>query len=400
MVAAELAKTAGAREVSFLIADFGGESVVRFARARLTETAAGVRRHGGEEAQRVPFAGTPYERAIRTQQVVIVPEADAFRLFVPVTDRGDAVGVLELVMPVHPDQQTVAYVVSAAHALAYVVIANRRHTDLFEWGQRTTPLSLAAEIQRRLLPASFTCEAAQFTLAGWLEPAADVSGDTVDYALDRDRLYVSVTDAMGHDIDAAVLATLAVGSLRNSRRRGLSVVDQARAASEAVAEGARGNRYEDGFVTGQLLQVSLASGAALIINAGHPWPLRIRDDRVEEISLAVDFPFGIRPGTGYRAQQFSLRPGDRIMFVTDGMLERNAARIDIAAVLADTRDQHPREVMHVLARALTHASGGSLRDDATMLCLDWYGGPARQRDAIGGASREHASAGPDAQPAA
>ena len=32
------------------------------------------------------------------------------------------------------------------------MIANRRHTDLYEWGQRTRPLSLSAEIQHRLLP--------------------------------------------------------------------------------------------------------------------------------------------------------------------------------------------------------------------------------------------------------
>ena len=50
-------------------------------------------------------------------------------------------------------------IAAAAHALAYVVIAARRHTDVFEWGQRTTPFSLAAEIQRRLLPSSYTCEA-------------------------------------------------------------------------------------------------------------------------------------------------------------------------------------------------------------------------------------------------
>jgi hypothetical protein len=52
-----------------------------------------------------------------------------------------------------------ADIAAAGHALAYVIIANRRHTDLFEWGQRTTPFSLAAEIQRRLLPSAFTCEA-------------------------------------------------------------------------------------------------------------------------------------------------------------------------------------------------------------------------------------------------
>lgn len=39
------------------------------------------------------------------------------------------------------------------------MVTSRRYTDLFEWGQRTTPPSLAAEIQRRLLPAALVCEA-------------------------------------------------------------------------------------------------------------------------------------------------------------------------------------------------------------------------------------------------
>jgi hypothetical protein len=42
----------------------------------------------------------------------------------------------------------------------------------------------------------------RFTVAGWLEPANAVGGDTFDYALDRDRLHVSITDAVGHDVHA------------------------------------------------------------------------------------------------------------------------------------------------------------------------------------------------------
>jgi hypothetical protein len=56
--------------------------------------------------------------------------------------------------------------------------------------------------------ASLTCEAGQFTLAGWLEPAAAVGGDTFDYSLDRDCLQVSITDAVGHQVTASLLATL------------------------------------------------------------------------------------------------------------------------------------------------------------------------------------------------
>ena len=103
-------------------------------------------------------------------------------MFAPVTNRGEAIGVLELLLGEAPDEQVLAEVAFAAHALAYVIIANRRFTDLFEWGQRSVPLTLAAEIQHRLLPGSYTCEAGQFTLAGWLEPAGNVGGDTFDFA--------------------------------------------------------------------------------------------------------------------------------------------------------------------------------------------------------------------------
>ena len=112
-----------------------------------------------------------------------------------------------------------AEIARLAHVLAFVVIANRRHTDLYEWGQRTRPLSLSAEIQHRLLPGPQTCEAGAFTLAGWLEPAATIAGDTFDYSLERDILHLSLTDAMGHGVAAALTATLCVGGLRHARNR-------------------------------------------------------------------------------------------------------------------------------------------------------------------------------------
>src|SRR3954465_8130671 len=157
-----------------------------------------------------------------------------------------------------PDEQSLADVALAAHALAYVVIANRRFTDLYEWGQRSVPLSLAAEIQHRLLPAAYTCEAGQFTLAGWLEPAGDVGGDTFDFAMERDALHLSMTDAMGHEVEAALLATVLVSGLRNARRAGVALDEQARRANVELADHAPGR----GFVTGQVARIDLRTGAA------------------------------------------------------------------------------------------------------------------------------------------
>lgn len=384
-VADELAARVGARAVTFLIADFSGRALVRFGRSE-PGTAPGSRQ-GTAQAETVELAGTVYERVLRTQQVDVQEHEGGARLIVPVTDRGDAIGVLELSLPRYPDEQVVADVAATAHALAYVVIANRRHTDLFEWGQRTTPFSLAAEIQRRLLPTSYTCEAGQFTLAGWLEPTSSVGGDTFDYNLDPDVLQLSITDAVGHDVEAALLATLLVASLRNGRRRGLSLPEQAYSANDdLVAHTEPGN-----FVTGQLLRIDLHDGAATIVNAGHPLPLRLRDGRVEEIQLEIDLPFGLYPGRPFRVQQFPLEPGDRLVFVTDGMLERNAARLDVAAALGRTGHLHPREVVHELGAAVLRATSGDLRDDATVVVLDWYGGPPRRRDSTAGASQQYAS---------
>ena len=378
VLAGALAEAIDAREVSFLIADFSGQSLIRLGHA-----GGKGRLQGKETAERVPLVGTPHGRALAAQTVEVIDEDGGARLFAPVTSRGEAVGVLELVLEDFPAQQTVADVAQAAHFLAYVVIANRRYTDLFEWGQRSVPLSLAAEIQHRLLPGAFTCEAGQFTLAAWLQPAGEIGGDTFDFSLERDALHLSMTDAMGHTMDAALLATVLVGGLRNARRRGVELAEQARLANDALAEQAG----ESQFVTGLLVRIDLAKATAGIVNAGHPPPLRIRAGRVDQLRLEADPPFGVRLGNEYRVQSLPLQVGDRLIFVTDGMLERDAELMNIGAILTASIGMHPREAVQDLTRAVLKVSGGRLRDDATALCLDWLGGPPRDRDASSGANR-------------
>jgi hypothetical protein len=386
VVATMLAQMVGADAVTFLVADFSGRSVVRLSSAGRVE---GARTHGVEQAETLPLSGTVYDQVLRTQELVVerLGEGDV-RIIVPVTDRGDAIGLLEMTLPRSPGPDVITEVGSAAHALAYVVIAARQFTDVFEWGYRSTPFALAAEIQRRLLPLAYTCEAAQFSLAGWLEPAAMVGGDTFDYTLDRTSLHVSVTDAVGHQVAAALLATLLVGSLRNGRRKGLDLGEQARYANDSLAE----NSAHGQFVTGQLMRVDLELGTAAIVNAGHPFPLRLRDGRVEEVELRIEPPFGVVPGRSFDVQQLPLEPGDRIVLLTDGMQERNAVNLDVAAALADTATQHPREVVHALGAAVLDATEGDLRDDATVVCLDWIGGPLRARSTELGADASRVSA--------
>ena len=373
VVADELADAFGAREVGFLMADYCGRAVVRVDRFTWTD-AAGPRQRI-EIPEVVDLPGTVYQRVLRTLRLDVRALDDGSQLTVPVTVRGDVIGLMELTLPSHPDEHVLRDVEAIGHALGYIVVTNRRYTDLFEWCQRTVPFSLAAEIQRRLLPTAFTYDTAQFTVSGWLEPASTVGGDTFDYALDRDTLHVSITDAVGHDVNAALLANVLVGSLRNGRRRGMTLGEQASTANDALVT----HSPVGDFVTGQLVRVDLDSGLATIVNAGHPFPFRMRDGRVEEVELDIDIPFGLCPGRSFRLQEVAIEPGDRLVLVTDGVLERNSVEVDLPGILERTRDLAPRELVQSLGDAVLQATGGNLRDDATVLCLDWHGGPHRDR---------------------
>jgi serine phosphatase RsbU (regulator of sigma subunit) len=191
-------------------------------------------------------------------------------------------------------------------------------------------------------------------------------------------------------VGAALTATLCVGGLRNARNAGASLLEQVTSTNRALVGHAAASGLED-FVTGVIGRVDLRTGSTEFVNAGHVAPYLIRDSRSVPLSLTVDVPLGLFGDAVYRTSRVDLQPGDRLVLITDGMVERNAVDFDFSAAIVETRALHPREAVRALADRVLQATGNKLSDDATVLCLDWHGGHGRDRNSHHGAEQKRAS---------
>jgi serine phosphatase RsbU (regulator of sigma subunit) len=180
---------------------------------------------------------------------------------------------------------------------------------------------------------------------------------------------------MGHGLQAALLAGLAVAALRNARRRRAGLLELADQANRALHAQFGGER----FVTGQVLRLDLPAGTGAVVNAGHPLPWLMRGGRVEPVGLDADVPLGVDPQTVYRVQPLRLEPGDRLVLLSDGVLEAapeggaayGAGRLE--EVLRDSQELAPYEVARLVVQEVIAHRAGDLADDLTVVCLDWRG---------------------------
>ena len=101
--------------------------------------------------------------------------------------------------------------------VAALLVTRGQCTDAYTAIRRSEKFSLAAEMQWDLLPP-LSLDSGRVSVAGLIQPAYEVGGDSFDYAVNGERLDFAVFDAMGHGLESSQLAHLAVSSYRHSRR--------------------------------------------------------------------------------------------------------------------------------------------------------------------------------------
>ncbi len=309
----------------------------------------------------------------------VVPHGAEVNL--PMGVRGDRVGVLQLRLRSTPDTAQLTDLVQLSTVVTHALRAASRQSDLLVQTSRTRRLSLAAELQWQLLPGR-GCAAPEYAVAGHLEPAYQVCADAFDWSQDEDHLTLAIVDGSdGRRVDV-LLTTLALTALRNARRAGLPIADQAMLTDQAIYAHHQGREH----VGLLLLQINADTGCVDALLAGAPRLLIRREEQILEPALTDHTPLGMFGESDYTEEHFTLQAGDRLLLISDGV---HTARpdhtkhsdervrfgdVNLLTLMHDTAEQSVCGVVRtVIEQLYQHRGHHDLDDDAVVLCADWTG---------------------------
>jgi phosphoserine phosphatase RsbU/P len=182
-------------------------------------------------------------------------------------------------------------------------------------------LEIAREIQTWLVPSQ-PPEVAGANIAFATRPQNSVAGDYYDAFYpnpeDRERLMVVIADVAGKSVPAALLMATLQASLRTIAGENAALADLvARLNRYACAHSLNGLR----FTTAVLSEYNPALRRLTYVNAGHNAPILRRANGTLETLEVGGLPLGIRSDVRYETASLELRPGDALIFFTDGVVE-------------------------------------------------------------------------------
>ena len=342
-----------------------------------------------EQRRLVPIPGSTGEstldldastggRCFTTATQIDEPTIGGIRLWSVVVDGAARLGVMSVTVS-HLEDDGRALADSLAGVVAALLVTRGQCTDAYTAIRRSEKFSLAAEMQWDLLPP-LSLDSGRVSVAGLIQPAYDVGGDSFDYAVNGDTLDFAVFDAMGHGLASSQLSHLAVSSYRHSRRSGLDLEATYEAMDVAVA----GRALDVEYVTCILGRLDLLEGGLTWLNVGHPLPILVRAGQVVgPLRCRPTLPAGvgleINGGGVAEIGHDVLEPGDRLFCITDGVVdahrpgaedfgeERLVAHLQSRSVGLDAAET-VRQLSHTV---LDHH--GVLSDDTTAFLVDFHG---------------------------
>jgi sigma-B regulation protein RsbU (phosphoserine phosphatase) len=186
-------------------------------------------------------------------------------------------------------------------------------------------IEAARSVQAMLIPTKLPSNH-NFMLESAYLPANGVGGDFFQVLpLKDDSMLIVVGDVSGKGLQAAMNASTLVGALRNELSHDpatvLNNLNHVLVGATPFPSTGSSVKTVISFATCVCARV-YPDGTITIANAGHLSPYR--DGR--EMELAADLPLGVIPDMHYQQATFQLNVGDRLIFLSDGVVEASNAQ--------------------------------------------------------------------------
>ncbi len=231
-------------------------------------------------------------------------------------------------------------------------------------------IAIARDIQQALLPKNFR-EYPFLSCSGVNFPCLSVGGDYFDvFPLDDKRTAFLLADVSGKGLGAALLTTMLQGALS-----GMTLgTDPARVFNHVnrfLCDHAEVGRYATMF-----FGILDDAGKLEFINAGHPSPILIRKDTVEEAFTEGSFPVGLVPEAEFTTSTLQLQPNDTMVLFSDGVTEAMDPEEELygvprlRGVLQGKPDMQLDEIQKAVLESVENfARGARQADDLTLLLV-------------------------------
>jgi len=226
-------------------------------------------------------------------------------------------------------------------------------------------MAIAAEIQQRLMSVTVP-EVPYAKVHAVSYPCKDIGGDFFDMVHTEKGLSLVVADVSGKGVSAAVVASTLQGMLYSHLSEDFSLPEMIGVVNRFLFEKIGGQKYAT-LVIARLYP----DGQLELINCGHVQPILVSGDTVTRVEEG-NVPVGLIPAVKYTAVMRQLKPGDRLIVVTDGVTE---AEDDSGEFFGPDRlEKCCAEGFIGIERAVTEFRGNTpLSDDCTMTEMIYRG---------------------------
>ena len=309
------------------------------------------------------------------------PEADRLTYFttrsliaVSLVGRSGLIGVAEILNPKNKDffdDYDLEIFQTLSRQIAIAIENARFYKESVEKEKLRQELEIASVIQKSFLPESPIFKKDRLTLSALNLSATQVGGDLYDFIeLGPNRVGVFIGDVSGKGISAALYMAKVISDFRYIASQVVAPEIAMGRLNSALSQAPRGM-----FLTGIFGIVDLSKGNISLSVAGHPPFLWLTDGEVKVMNVASGPPLGILP-TEYPSTEITLKKGDRLIFLTDGIFEaknEEGKRIGFESLVSFIKGHRDEDnlIQKVVDHVNDFSKGLAKTDDLTIMELSW-----------------------------